>query len=124
MEKIVQQWPIGKNGALEADKHQTPYKQDSLKKRYIYKLFANFFGLGISFITQAVILRGLGPKAYGDFNFLTNFFTQFVGFIDMGTSTAFYTKLSQRPKEASLVSFYQYFIGIISIGTFVLVFLS
>ena len=124
MEKIVQQGPIGKNWALEADKLQTPFKQDSLKKRYIYKLFANFFGLGISFITQAIIPRGLGPKAYGDFNFLTNFFSQVVSFLDMGASTAFYTKLSQRPKESSLVSFYLYFAGIISLGMFGLVLLS
>jgi O-antigen/teichoic acid export membrane protein len=66
----------------------------------------------ISIATQAIIPRGLGPKAYGDFTFLTNFFTQFTSLLDMGTSTCFYTKLSVRPKETRLVSFYlSYFMG-------------
>lgn len=93
-------------------------RQDSLRKRYGYKLFANFFGLGIGFVTQAIITRGLGPKAYGDFNFLTNFFNQVVSFLEMGTATAFYTKLSQRQNELSLVSFYFYFSVVISLTTF------
>lgn len=89
--------------------------EDSLKKRYFYKLSANLIGLAISTVTQAIIPRGLGPKAYGDFNFLSNFFTQVSRFLDMGTSTGFYTKLSQRPKEFGLVSFYLYFSGIVSL---------
>lgn len=90
-------------------------KEDSLKKRYIYKLSANLVGLLIGLVTQAIIPRGLGPKAYGDFSFLTNFFTQIVGFLDMGTSIAFYTKISQRPKEFGLVSFYLYFAMFVSV---------
>lgn len=89
--------------------------EDSLKKRYIFKLFANIFGLIIGLATQAIIPRGLGPVAYGDFNFLTNFFQQLFGFLDMGTSTCFYTKLSQRQNDSGLVSFYLYFSGIISV---------
>lgn len=87
-------------------------QSDTLKKRYIFKLLTNFVGLPISLITQAIIPRCLGPMAYGDFNFLTSFFTQLVNFLDMGTSIGFYTKLSQRPRETTLVSFYLYFSGI------------
>jgi O-antigen/teichoic acid export membrane protein len=82
---------------------------DSLGKRYFYKLLTNLVGLPVYLVTQAIIPRGLGPQAYGDFNFLTNFFSQVMGFLDMGTSIGFYTKLSQRPHETSLVSFYFYF---------------
>ncbi len=90
--------------------------ENSLKERYLFKLFANFIGLAFGIVIQTIIPRGLGPKAYGDFNFLSNFFNQVVSFFDMGTSTCFYTKLSQRPKESSLVSFYLfYFTGLISI---------
>ncbi len=96
-------------------------KEDSLKKRYLYKLSTNLVGLAISTVTQAIIPRGLGPKAYGDFHFLTNFFNQIVGFFDMGTSICFYTKLSQRQKEFGLVSFYLYFTGIVSVAIMVLV---
>ena len=88
---------------------------DSLKRRYIFKLVANIFGLIIGLATQAIIPRGLGPVAYGDFNFLTNFFQQVFGFFDMGTSTCFYTKLSQRQNDSGLVSFYLCFSGIISL---------
>lgn len=83
--------------------------EDSLKKRYFFKLSSNLIGLGINMITQAIIPRGLGPQAYGDFNFISNFFNQFTSFLDLGTSTAFYTKLSQRPKDSALVSFYLFY---------------
>lgn len=78
----------------------------------------------ISIATQAIIPRSLGPRAYGDFTFLTNFFSQFASLLDLGTSTCFYTKLSVRPKEARLVSFYlMYFMGsvFLVIGLFMLI---
>jgi len=93
-------------------------KEDSLKKRYIYKLSTNLTSAVINFLTQAIIPRGLGPKAYGDFNFLNNFFSEFINFFDMGTSFAFYTKLSQRKRESGLVFFYLYFCGIIFLLVF------
>ena len=84
-------------------------KNDSLKKRYFFKLVTNIIGLIISLFSQAIIPRGLGPRAYGDFSFLSNFFNQVVGFFDMGTSIGFYTKLSQRQKETGIVVFYTWF---------------
>jgi O-antigen/teichoic acid export membrane protein len=100
---------------LSTDGLHHPAGGDSLKKRYFFKLLTNFVGIIIYVISQAIIPRGLGPKAYGDFNFLSNFFNQIVGFLDMGTSVGFYTKLSQRQKEFGLISFYLYFTGIISL---------
>lgn len=91
-------------------------KDDSLKKRYFYKLFTNLVGIPIGLLAQLIIPRGLGPKSYGDFNFLSNFFAQILGFFDTGTSLAFYTKLSQRPDRTKLVSFYSYFAGIIGLA--------
>lgn len=88
-------------------------KTDSLKKRYLFKLLANLIGLPTSLIIQALIPRALGPNLYGDYNFLTNFFSQVVGFFDMGTSTGFYTKISQRPEEKALITFYLYFSSVI-----------
>ena len=97
------------------DIHPNLGHKASLNKRYFFKLSSNFLGLIISIITQMIIPRGLGPKAYGDFNFLTNFFTQVVGFLDMGTSTCFYTNISRHPKEYPLISFYLYFIVFVSL---------
>jgi O-antigen/teichoic acid export membrane protein len=98
--------------------------EDSLKKRYLFKLLANFVGFVFNIITQAIIPRGLGPKAYGDFGFLSSFFTQFVGFLDMGTSVCFYTKLSGRQRDFVLVRFYGCFAVIVSIITLAFVFIA
>ena len=104
--------------------HTEGKKIDSLKKRYSFKLGANLTVLPISLVSQSLIARGLGPAAYGDFNFLTNFFTQAVGFFDTGTSLGLYTKLSQRQDEPGLVKFYWYFAGIVSILLVVLLVLT
>ncbi|NJN98364.1 MAG: hypothetical protein HC875_31880 [Anaerolineales bacterium] len=66
-------------------------------------------------ITESITPRGLGPVAYGNFNFLSNFFSQVVGFFDAGTSTAFYTKLSQRPTDTGLLRFYWGFTELLSL---------
>jgi len=66
-------------------------------------------------VIHAVIPRGLGPAAYGNFNFLTNFFNQILSFFDSGTSGAFYTKLSKRQEEFKLTSFYLSFVNVIAI---------
>lgn len=98
--------------------------EDSLKKRYLFKLLANLIGFVFSIITQAVIPRCLGPKAFGEFGFLSNFFMQFVGFLDMGTSICFYTKLSGKQSDFVLVRFYGYFVIIVSAITLAFVFIA
>jgi O-antigen/teichoic acid export membrane protein len=99
-------------------------RSDTLRKRYLAKLSANMFGLGISLVSQSLILRGLQPKAYGDFSYLTNVSTQIVTFFDMGTSLGFYTKLSQRQRETGLVAFYFAFSAVIAAIVLILVGLS
>ncbi len=93
----------------------------SLKKRYAAKLGANVFILVINLVIQAIVPRALGPKAYGDFNFVTNFFTQVISFFDVGTSTCFYTELSRRQHDFRLVSFYFRFMLLVGALTVVLV---
>ncbi|MCM8805120.1 MAG: oligosaccharide flippase family protein [Candidatus Omnitrophica bacterium] len=88
--------------------------EDSLKKRYFYKLSVTLAGYAMGLITMGIIPRGLGPKAFGDFNFITNFFSQIVSFLDMGSSTAFLTKLSQRQEEKGIFVFYLYFALVIT----------
>ncbi len=95
-------------------------QEDSLNKRYFYKLSTNIVGMLVNLVTQAIIPRSLGPRAYGDFNFLTNFFSQVAGFLDMGTSTAFYTKVSQRQSDQGLISFYGIFLVVM--GFFIVLF--
>lgn len=80
--------------------------QASLARRYFGKLFANFATVPMYLVMEAILPRALGPKVYGDFNFATSVFTQFAGFLDMGTSTCFYNALSRRQQEYGLVAFY------------------
>jgi len=88
--------------------------EDSLKKRYFFKLSVGLIGIPISIITAAVVPRSLGPAAYGNFTFLTQFFTKIFAFFDSGTLTCFYIKLSQRLYEKGLIKFYWFFVLIMS----------
>lgn len=90
----------------------------SLKRRYAAKLSTNLVSFAIGLVTMAIIPRGLGPKSYGDFNFLTNFFNQLLPFFALGTSICFYTKLSQRQNEFGLISFYARFVGLAILAMF------
>lgn len=89
-------------------------QEDSLKKRYLYKLRTNFLGLLISLVIQSIIPRGLGPSRYGVFSFLSTFFTKTIGFFDAGTSVGLYTKLSQRPHDIGLLRCYSLFTVLLS----------
>lgn len=93
----------------------------SLHSRYAAKLSTNLIGLAINLVTQAIIPRGLGPKAYGDFNYLSNFFSQLMPFLSLSTSTGFYTKISQRQNEFGLISFYFQFNGLSTIALFIFI---
>jgi O-antigen/teichoic acid export membrane protein len=86
---------------------------DSLKKRFSFKLATNLIGLVASLLVAGIVPRGLGPAAYGNFSFLTDFFNRIFNFFDLGSSNAFYTKLSQNPNRYGIIRFYRIFIGLI-----------
>ncbi|MBF0554356.1 MAG: lipopolysaccharide biosynthesis protein [Nitrospirae bacterium] len=94
---------------------------DSFNKRYFYKLTANFAGLLIGLVSQTIIPRSLGPRAYGDFNYLTNFFSQLISFLELNTSTGYFTMLSKNPKDSGLVRFYMLFGILVCVAVFFLV---
>ncbi|MEG2004426.1 MAG: oligosaccharide flippase family protein, partial [Bilophila sp.] len=81
-------------------------EQPSLARRYMGKLIANIATVPVYLVMEAILPRALGPQVYGNFNFATSVFTQFTGFLDMGTSTCFYNALSRRQYEMPLVAFY------------------
>jgi O-antigen/teichoic acid export membrane protein len=97
------------------------YTSDSLDKRYVFKLSATIFSTAMSGISFAIVPRTLGPIVFGNWSFLTNFFQQLVGFADMGSSNALYTKLSKDPGDLKLVRFYWGYISLVTvfIGLFV-----
>ncbi|OGS19433.1 MAG: hypothetical protein A2219_00375 [Elusimicrobia bacterium RIFOXYA2_FULL_50_26] len=89
--------------------------EHSLRKRYVYKLATNMAGFVISMFSAGMVPRGLGPEMYGNFSFLTNFFGEIKGFLDMGVTIGFYNKLSQRQNETTLIAFYFRFIAVSSL---------
>lgn len=95
------------------------------KKDYIYKLFTNLIRIPVSFLLQSFFPRLLGPKAYGDYEFLTDNANKFIGFFETGASIAFYTNLSKDYRNQILVKFYWILVLIISLVyvIFVIVFI-
>ncbi|MGB5920485.1 lipopolysaccharide biosynthesis protein [Arcobacter sp.] len=83
--------------------------EDSLKKRYIIKLFSNIVNGLINIILVAIVPKALGPIAFGQFSYIQQFFSQILAFLDAGTSTAFFTKLSAKNQRKELINFYFFF---------------
>lgn len=83
--------------------------EDSLKKRYLIKLFSNIVNGLINVILVAIVPKALGPVAFGQFNYLQQFFSQLISFLDAGTSMAFFTKLSAKTDRRELITFYFFF---------------
>lgn len=81
-------------------------KESSLKKRYAIKLISNIIAGIIGAIIVAIVPKALGPVAYGQFVYLKEFFVKFIGFLDMGSSIAFFTKLSAQHTRKELITFY------------------
>lgn len=56
------------------------------------------FRAAISFATGLLVARGLGPAGYGDLNFLLGSFVAVQTLVNMGSSNAFFTLISQRAR--------------------------
>lgn len=100
------------------------YKEHSLKKRYSIKLFANIISAVIGAIIIAIVPKALGPVAYGQFVYLQEFFIKAIGFLDMGSSMAFFTKLSARHERKELITFYFIYSFVVLLLIFGFVFAS
>lgn len=81
----------------------------SLNKRYLIKLLSNIVSGVVNIATMAIVPQTLGPTAFGQFSYLQQFFSQVLAFLDAGTSTAFFTKLSADQGRRELVSYYAVF---------------
>lgn len=94
---------------------RAPLREASFRRRYVAKLTTNVAGLAVNFVNISVLPRALGPVAYGSFDFLSAFFQNMTAFWDMGTSTAFYTKLSRRNRDAGLLRFYLFYAALVAV---------
>ena len=72
-------------------------------KRFIFSAGANLVRGALSFMTSVLLARWLGPVSFGDMAFLLGTFLGVRQFLDMGTSSAFFTFLSQRRRSWSFI---------------------
>lgn len=84
----------------------------SIRSRFSFSLFANLSKAVITFGTGMLVARGLGPEQYGTMMFLLGTFTALRQLLDMGTSTAFFTFLSQRQRSKRFAQWYFLWLGV------------
>jgi O-antigen/teichoic acid export membrane protein len=83
----------------------------SIRARFGFSLFANLSKAVVTFGTGMLVARGLGPEQYGTMMFLIGTFAATRQLLDMGSSTAFFTFLSQRQRGRSFVLWYFAWLG-------------
>ncbi len=80
--------------------------QRSVVARLTVSLFGNAVRSAVAVISGLVVARALGPADYGGFVFLLATLAVMRQLLDMGSSTAFYTFISQRPRGRRFYHFY------------------
>src|SRR4051812_34704449 len=93
-------------GGIRAYRGKPSRLSASITSRFAVTFFSNAFRGGIAFLTGVFVARGLGPEEFGNFNFLLGTFLAIRQLMDVGTSTAFYTFMSQRPRGADFLKIY------------------
>jgi O-antigen/teichoic acid export membrane protein len=99
-------------------------KESSLKIRYLIKLVSNIVNGLINVVLVAIVPTALGTVAYGEFSYLFQFFSKFLGFFDASSSTAFFTKLSANRERKNLIGYYLIISLLIFIVSAFVVFIS
>ncbi len=74
------------------------FNSTSIKIRFAVSVGSNTLRAVIGFATALVIARALNPAGYGDLMFLLGSFVAIRSLLDMGSSSAFFTFLSQHPR--------------------------
>lgn len=78
----------------------------SITARFIISIFGNILRGALSFITTMVIARALGPEEYGNYAFLLGSFSAILHLVDMGTSGAFQTFISEKNQGKKFILSY------------------
>ncbi|HEX3032897.1 MAG TPA: lipopolysaccharide biosynthesis protein [Bacillota bacterium] len=71
----------------------------SVKYRLVVSVIFNFLRSIFSFLGGMLIARGLNPTGYGELTFLLGSFVALRSLVDMGSSSAFFTFISKRPRD-------------------------
>ncbi len=86
-----------------ADSVPLPPTHRSIRFRFTASLLINVGRAGMSFVAGIVVARALGPLDYGTMTFLIGSFTAISTLMDMGSANAFFTFISQRPRDRRFV---------------------
>ena len=78
----------------------------SIRTRFAFTVIASLFRGLLGFITGMLLARWMGPDVYGDMAFLLGTFLGIRQLMDMGSSSAFFTFMSQRPRSKRFVLSY------------------
>ena len=88
----------------------------SIRSRFIFTVGINFFKSLLSFITGILLARLLGPEFYGNMAFLLGSFMGVLRLLNMGSSSAFFTFLSQKTRSRKFVLLF-FFMGFDSVNS-------
>lgn len=80
--------------------------------RFGVTLAANVARAGLSFLGGVIVARTLGASEYGDLNFLLASFAALTPLLEMGSSSAFYTFISERPRSPRFFAVYLAWLGL------------
>jgi O-antigen/teichoic acid export membrane protein len=84
------------------------FNSERIASRFLFSISFNIIRGVFSFLAGLYIAKGLGPVEYGNFTFLLGSFIAIRQLIDLGTSSAFFTFISQK-KQSKL--FYLIYFG-------------
>ncbi|GAB3443555.1 lipopolysaccharide biosynthesis protein [Massilia solisilvae] len=84
----------------------------NIQSRFVVSFVSNLVRSGVTFGTGMLLARWMGPADYGRMAFLMAAFTALRGMLDMGSSTAFFTLLSRRPRSSRFIGLFWSFVGI------------
>jgi O-antigen/teichoic acid export membrane protein len=99
-----------------------PDMSHSVELRFVFTLGVNVLRSGISFLTGMLVARWLGPAMYGNMMFMLGTFVALRALLDMGSSSAFFTFLSQESQSTRFIGRYllwlavQFFVPFIAIS--------
>lgn len=85
------------------------------RRHYFLKLLTNVVKIPVFFLLESFFSRILGPKAYGNYNFLNDSLSKIVGFFDSGISMGFYTKFSSNTKDLKLLKSFWFIVFLFSV---------
>jgi len=93
----------------------------SIRGRFIFSVGTNFFRSLLSFITGILLARLLGPESYGNMAFLLGSFMGVLSLLNMGSSSAFFTFMSQKTRSRKFVLLFFLWIGIQLMATLIVI---